>query len=131
MNFDWKALECVRTNGLHDGIRLIRTPPSLEGFSDLLADVESEVVYGNGCRRYDEEDLEGMSEAAKAASSIIRTFASSTVRVLLLECSTQLLQTADWIDSILPQLECQSCVVDSVVMSVMKVGVLKIKAEDV
>ena len=63
--------------------------------SKMMADMKLEVVCGVGCRRYEEEDLEGISEVANAVSSIIRAFASSAARVLLLECSAQPLQTKD------------------------------------
>ena len=37
-----------RVNGLHDGIPLLRTAPSLQEQKTLLANLEPDVVYGEG-----------------------------------------------------------------------------------
>ena len=39
-----RALEYVKTNGMHNKICLMRTTPSSDRYSDLLADLTSDVV---------------------------------------------------------------------------------------
>ena len=41
----------VRSNGLHGGTRLLKTASSLQEWRDLLADLEPDVVYGEGGSR--------------------------------------------------------------------------------
>ena len=49
---DWRALECVRGYDLHDVVHLLRTIPSSRKCGNLLADLESDAVYGDGRRKY-------------------------------------------------------------------------------
>ena len=61
-----------------------------------------------------------MSAASVMAGAF--AFASSRVRVLLLECTARFLQTAGWSVTILPGLQ-QTCMVDSVTLSATQVGI--------
>ena len=44
---DWRALECVRTNGIGGTIRLMRTRPGGEECTTFLQEVNPSVVIGN------------------------------------------------------------------------------------
>ena len=89
---DLRALTCAKANGLHDGVRLLRTAPSSQECKNPLVNLKSDVMHADGYRQYEENT----GEISDAASVILETFASSEAHVIPIECTRQLLQTADW-----------------------------------
>ena len=89
---DWRALECVRTNGIGGTIRLMRTRPGDEECTTLLQEVNPSVVIGN-------------VGPGESGADIVQAFVRSKARTLLLECTPQLPSSELWRSSVQPMLD--------------------------
>ena len=97
---------------------ILRTAPFSQKCKSLLVDLKPDVVYDDGYRQYEENT----GEISDAASLIFNTFAFSEAHVIPIECTRQLLQTADWKNTILPELQ-KAPVVNSVTFLATQVGI--------
>ena len=70
---DWRALECVRTNGIGGTIRLMRIRPEDEECTTLLQEVNPGVIGNVG--------------PGNSGVDIVQAFVRSKARTLLLECT--------------------------------------------
>ena len=48
---DWRALECVRENGLDQGVRLVSAEPGGKDCKRLLSDLSPSVVMGDASKQ--------------------------------------------------------------------------------
>ena len=117
---DWRALECVRANGLDEGVRLVRAEPGGEDCKRLLSDLSPSVVMGDASRKPAQQ---GPGGAATLAKSMVKAFIDSTARVLLLECHPNLLRSTEWAQVMLPALREAACTVETVEVAANSVGV--------
>ena len=84
---DWRALECVRINGIGETIRLMRTRPK-----DVLQEANPSVVIGNVV-------------PGESGADIIKAFVRPKVRTLLLERAPHLPNAELWCTSVEPMLD--------------------------
>ena len=117
---DWRALECIRANGLDNGARLLRVTTGSQECLSMLREVRPDVVVGDACRRFEGiREKEGVSGANSLAQAAI----ASDARVFILECLSNLLRTTEWNDEILPALERESYIVDKAEILASQVGI--------
>ena len=68
---DWRALECIKANGLDNGARLLRVTTGPQEYLSMLREVRPDVVVGDACRRFkglrEKEGVSGASSLAQAA----------------------------------------------------------------
>ena len=91
-DYDWRALECVRTNGIGEIIRLVRTRPENEECTAVLKESMPSVVIDN-------------VEPGESGIDFVQAFVRSEARTLLLECSPQLPKSEVWRTSVQPMLD--------------------------
>ena len=117
---DWRALECIRANGLDNGGKLIRVTTGSQECLNMLREVRPDVVVGDARRRSGGiREKEGISGASSLAQAAI----ASDARVFTLESSGNLLRTTEWNDEILPALERESYIVDKAEILAIQVGI--------
>ena len=106
---DWRALECIRANGLDNGTKFFRVTTGSQERLRMLREVRPDMVIGDACRRFERvREKEGVSGASNLSQAAI----ASDARVFILECLGNLLRTTEWNDEILPALEQVSYIVD-------------------
>ena len=87
---DWRALECIRANGLDKGAKLLKVTTGSQECLTMLRQVKPDVVVGDACRRFERiREKEGMSGASSPAQPAI----ASDTRVFILECLGNLMRT--------------------------------------
>ena len=59
---DWRALECIRANGLDNGARLLRVTTGSQECLSMLREVRPDVVVGDACRRFEGVESERRRE---------------------------------------------------------------------
>ena len=106
---DWRALECIRANGLDKGAKLLRVTTGSPECLTMLIEVKPDVVVGDACRMF-----EGIreKEGRTGASSLAQAAIASDARAFILECLGNLLRTTVWNEEILPASERESYIVD-------------------
>ena len=117
---DRRALECIRANGLSNGARLLGVATGSQECLSIFREVRPDVVVGDACRR-----LEGLreKEGVSGAKSLARAAIATETRVLILECSSNLLRKTEWNDEILPALDRESHIVDKAKILASQVGI--------
>ena len=106
---DWRALECIRANGLDKGANLLRVTTGSPECPTMLREVKPDVVVIDACRRFEGiRERQGISGASCLAQAAI----ASDARVFILDCLGNILQTTVWNDEILTALERESYIVD-------------------
>ena len=117
---DWRALECIRANGLDNRARLVRVITGSQECLRMLREVTRDVVVGDACRR--SKGLRG-KEGVSRASSLAQAAFAPDARVFILECLGNLLRTTEWNDKILPAFERESYIVDKAEIRASQVGI--------
>ena len=94
-DYDWRALECVGTNGIGGTIRLMRTRPGDEECTTFLQEIKPNVVIGN-------------VEPGESGVDIVQVFVRTEARTLLIKFSPQVPNSELWRTSIQPMLYASS-----------------------
>ena len=116
---DWRALECVRANGLDEGVQLVRWNLG-EDCMRLLSDLSPSIVMGDASRKPAKQGPVGMATLAK---DIVKVSIDSTATVLLLECHPNLLRSTEWGQVAMPALREAARTVETVELAASSVGV--------
>ena len=91
-DYDWRALECVRTNGIGGTIHLVITRPGDEECTTFLQEIRSNMVIGN-------------VEPGESGVDIVQAFVRTEARTFLLKCSPQLPNSELWRTSVQPMMD--------------------------
>ena len=92
---DWRALECARANGMATSALFERTCPGAPEDDSWMKSIKQKIIIGNTSRRTNELE-EGQQDTTGAATTIVHTFISSRVHLLMLESTPYLLKSATW-----------------------------------
>ena len=71
---DWRALDCVRANGLDEGVRLVRTEPGGDDCKRFVREISPSVVIRDASRK---PTKQGPSGTATLAKYIVKAFIDS------------------------------------------------------
>ena len=117
----WRALECTRANGMTTSAPIKRTCPGDPEYRSWMKSLKPEVITGNTSRRTNE--LEEGQGTAGAATTIVQTFISSQVHLLMLESTPYLFKSATWTADLSSLLSTTGFCWKAVEMSAQQVGV--------
>ena len=93
---DWRALECIRSNGLPKQMELKRTTPGSQRCQGWIKTLQPEVLLSDSYRRFHEQGMEEARESVRAAVSIVQTFIESDAHLLVLQSTSYLVTSAEW-----------------------------------
>jgi len=84
--------------------------------------LKPEVMLGDSCRRFHEQGLEEARESTQAAISMVKTFVESDAHLLVLQSTSQLINSVEWTSDLLPLLTREGCSWTSTGLSAIQVG---------
>ena len=117
---DWRAIECIRVNGLNNGARLLRVTTGSQECPSILREVRPDVVVGDACRRFEKVRWK---EAVYGENRLAQDTIDLDARGFILECLGNFLRTTEWNDEILPALKRESYIVDKAEILASQVGI--------
>ena len=116
---DWRALDCVRANGLDEGVRLVRTEPGGDDCKRFVREISPSVVIRDASRK---PTKQGPGGTATLAKYIVKTLIDPTARVVLLECYPNLIRSTEWGQAVMLALREAVCTVETVELAASSVG---------